>query len=72
LPWFVGFAASGDAEQNLRAVVAADAFDQFLDRVGWSPFGSYSDLMTKGTPPFDFSGVAAGAASRFLSGRLRL
>ena len=28
----VGLAATGDAEQHLRAVVAADAFDQFLDR----------------------------------------
>ena len=24
--------------------------------VGWSPFGSYSDLITKRTPPSDFSG----------------
>ena len=27
-----------------------------LIAVGWSPFGSYSDLMTKRTPPSDFSG----------------
>ena len=28
----VGLAGAGDAEQHLRAVVAVDAFDQFLDR----------------------------------------
>ena len=27
-----------------------------LIAVGWSPFGSYSDLITNGTPPSDFSG----------------
>src|SRR5437763_596246 len=27
-----------------------------LIAVGWSPFGSYSDLITKRTPPSDFSG----------------
>src|SRR5258707_3980132 len=30
----VGLAASGDAEQHLRAVVAPDAFDQVGDRGG--------------------------------------
>jgi hypothetical protein len=27
-----------------------------LIAVGWSPFGSYSDLISKRTPPSDFSG----------------
>src|SRR5260370_825146 len=28
--------------------------------VGWSPFGSYSDLMTNCWPPSDFSGAGGG------------
>jgi hypothetical protein len=32
-----GFAGAGDAEQDLVAVAAMEAFDEFVD--GWSPVG---------------------------------